>query len=149
MKDKRQNAIKVIIAAKHIETQEELAAALQEKGFNVTQATVSRDIKEMMLVKISNGNGRYHYVYPHEHNFVVVSGKMERNIKDSIVSLSANASMVVIKTLPGTANFVALSLDNLKMKEILGTIAGDDTVFVAINDAKNTDTVMKHLREIM
>lgn len=149
MKDKRQSAVRAIISERHIETQEDLAKALKEKGFNVTQATVSRDIKEMMLVKISDGDGRYHYVYPHEHNFAVVSGRMERTIKDSIVGLAANSSMVIVRTLPGAANSVALTLDNLKMKEVLGTIAGDDTVFVALADEKSAEVVIKRLREFM
>ena len=149
MKQKRQNTIKAIIEKNHIETQEDLARALKENGFVVTQATVSRDIKEMMLVKVADKNGKYHYVYPHTHSFTSAQGQMQRTLKDSIISINSNSNMVVIKTLPGAANAVAYSLDNAKHSEILGTIAGDDTVFLALQNGIDGTKFIEKLREYM
>ncbi len=145
MKMTRHAKIKEIIDNHKIETQEELAAALRREGIDVTQATVSRDIKELMLVKVPDANGHYHYAYPKEHGILLTVERLARTFHDSIVSVRSSDCMVVVRTLPGTAQAVAFALDYMKWPEILGTIPGDDTVFVAL---ENKDGVMSLLRRL-
>ncbi len=143
MKMTRHAKIKEIIDKSKIETQDELAAALRAEGIEVTQATVSRDIKEMMLVKVPDANGHYHYAYPKEHNMLLTPGRMERTFQDSIVSVRATDALVVIRTLPGTAQAVAYAIDYMKWPEVLGTVAGDDTIFVAV-ESKDAVPILVH-----
>ena len=147
MKMTRHAKIKEIIDNHKIETQEDLASALRGEGIDVTQATVSRDIKEFMLVKVPDANGHYHYAYPKEHGMMLTMERLARTFHDSIVSVRASDSMVVIRSLPGTAQSVAFALDYMKWPEILGTIAGDDTVFVAMENKEGVVTLLKRLKE--
>ena len=147
MKMTRHAKIKEIIDDDKIETQEDLASALRGEGIEVTQATVSRDIKELMLVKVPDANGHYHYAYPKEHGMMLTMERLARTFHDSIVSVRASDSMVVIRSLPGTAQSVAFALDYMKWPEILGTIAGDDTVFVAMENKEGVVTLLKRLKE--
>ncbi len=147
MKMTRHAKIKEIIDKNKIETQEDLAAALRNEGIEVTQATVSRDIKELMLVKVPDANGHYHYAYPKEHNMLLTPGRLERTFQDSIVNIKATDNMVVVRTLPGTAQAVAYAIDYMKWPEILGTIAGDDTVFVAIGSKEGIATFKNRFKE--
>ena len=147
MKMTRHAKIKEIIDNHQIETQEDLASALRGEGIDVTQATVSRDIKELMLVKVPDANGHYHYAYPKEHGMMLTMERLARTFHDSIVSVRASDSMVVIRSLPGTAQSVAFALDYMKWPEILGTIAGDDTVFVAMENKEGVVTLLKRLKE--
>ena len=137
MKVNRHAKIKEIIDQHKIETQEDLAAALRAKGIDVTQATVSRDIKELMLVKVPDANGHYHYAYPKEHNMMLTPERLERIFQDSITSVRHSDSMVVVSTMPGTAQSVAFAVDYMKWPEVLGSIAGDDTVFLACENKKD------------
>ena len=129
MKGIRHGKIKEIIEHSKIETQEDLAAALRHEGIEVTQATVSRDIKELMLIK--------------EHNMLLTPGRLERTFQDSIVGMRASENLVVIRSLPGTAQSVAYAIDYMKWPEVLGTVAGDDTIFVAVASKENTATFME------
>lgn len=148
MKMTRHAKIKEIIDKNKIETQEDLAAALRSEGIEVTQATVSRDIKELMLVKVPDANGHYHYAYPKEHNMLLTPGRLERTFQDSIVSIKSTTDcMVVVRTLPGTAQAVAYAIDYMKWPEILGTIAGDDTVFVAVSNKENIAVFMNRFKD--
>lgn len=147
MKMTRHAKIKEIIDKNKIETQEDLAAALRSEGIEVTQATVSRDIKELMLVKVPDANGHYHYAYPKEHNMLLTPGRLERTFQDSIVSIKATDCLVVVRTLPGTAQAVAYAIDYMKWPEILGTIAGDDTVFVAIGNKEDIAVFMNRFKD--
>ena len=146
MKMTRHAKIKEIIDNHKIETQEDLASALRGEGIDVTQATVSRDIKELMLVKVPDANGHYHYAYPKEHGMMLTMERLARTFHDSIVSVRASDSMVVIRSLPGTAQSVAFALDYMKWPEILGTIAGDDTVFVAMENKEGVVTLPSGLQ---
>ena len=139
--------IKEIIDKNKVETQEDLAAALRAEGIEVTQATVSRDIKELMLVKVPDANGQYHYAYPKEHNMLLTPGRLERTFQDSIIGIRVSQCMVVIRTLPGTAQAVAYAVDYMKWEEVLGTIAGDDTVFVALEDAEGVKAFLKRFKD--
>lgn len=146
MKMTRHAKIKEIIDKNKIETQEDLAAALRSEGIEVTQATVSRDIKELMLVKVPDANGHYHYAYPKEHNMLLTPGRLERTFQDSIVSVKSTDNMVVVRTLPGTAQAVAYAIDYMKWPEILGTIAGDDTVFIAVANKEGIGILMHRFK---
>lgn len=147
MKMTRHAKIKEIIDKNKVETQEDLAAALRAEGIEVTQATVSRDIKELMLVKVPDANGQYHYAYPKEHNMPLTPGRLERTFQDSIIGIRVSQCMVVIRTLPGTAQAVAYAVDYMKWEEVLGTIAGDDTVFVAMENAEGVKAFLKRFKD--
>lgn len=145
MKNTRHARIKDIIDNNVIETQEDLAIALRNEGIDVTQATVSRDIKELMLVKVPDSNGRYRYAYPKEHSMMLTMERLERTFRDSIVNVKNSDNMVVVHTLPGTAQAVAFALDYMKWPEILGTIAGDDAIFIALENKDGVVTLLKRL----
>ena len=147
MKMTRHAKLKEIIDKNKVETQEDLAAALRAEGIEVTQATVSRDIKELMLVKVPDANGQYHYAYPKEHNMLLTPGRLERTFQDSIIGIRVSQCMVVIRTLPGTAQAVAYAVDYMKWEEVLGTIAGDDTVFVAMENAEGVKAFLKRFKD--
>lgn len=147
MKMTRHAKIKEIIDKSKIETQEDLAAALRHEGIEVTQATVSRDIKELMLVKVPDANGHYHYAYPKEHNMLLTPGRLERTFQDSIINVRHTESLVVIRTLPGTAQAVAYAIDYMKWPEILGTVAGDDTVFVAVENRESVAILLHRFKD--
>lgn len=146
MKRQRLSLIKEIITKNHVATQEELTALLLERGENVTQATVSRDIRELRLFKVHDGVGSYHYVCPNSDQQVSHS-QMQKNLQNSIISTVANDALVVVHTLPGAANFVAFTLDSAKWPEIIGTIAGDDTVFLALRSSECKADVLEKLKE--
>lgn len=146
MKMTRHAKIKEIIDKNKIETQEELAVTLRNEGIEVTQATVSRDIKELMLVKVPDANGHYHYAYPKEHNMLLTPGRLERTFQDSIISVRASQCLVVIRTLPGAAQAVAYAVDYMKWPEIMGTIAGDDTVFIALENQESVVTLLNRFK---
>lgn len=147
MKVTRHSKIKDIIDNNKIETQEDLAAALRGQGIDVTQATVSRDIKELMLVKVPDANGHYHYAYPKEHAMMVTMERLERIFQDSIISVRHSEALVVVRTLPGTAPSVAYAVDYMKWPEVLGTIAGDDTVFIALDSKKGAESIISRLND--
>lgn len=147
MKNNRHAKIREIIDKRKIETQEELAAALREAGIDVTQATVSRDIKELMLVKIPAGDGHYYYAYPKENKTMLTVERLERIFRDYIVTLRNSDSLVVVHTMPGTAPSVAFAVDYVKWPEVLGTVAGDDTVFIAVANKAGASAVLKYLQK--
>ena len=131
VKEKRQQKIKELIQSTPVETQEELAALLTDNGFSVTQATVSRDIKEMRLTKMLLPGGRYRYA-PVERESEAVQQRFIRMFVHCVTGVTSTGSLVIIKTLAGSASAAAEALDSLKWPEIVGTIAGDNTVFVAV-----------------
>ncbi|MBP2631826.1 MAG: transcriptional regulator, ArgR family, partial [Firmicutes bacterium] len=128
-----------------VETQEELAESLRKQNIEVTQATVSRDIKELMLIKIPTGDGRYRYAYPLEKNIVFSKNRMARMFQDSVIGLNYSENIIVIKTLPGTANAVASTLDYAKWPEIIGTVAGDDNILVVIKPIEAVPQILRKL----
>jgi len=137
--------IKEIIENSVIETQEDLAEALGKQSIRVTQATVSRDIKELMLIKVPAGEGRYRYAFPMENNTAFLQPRMERIFQDSVVGMDYSANIVVIKTLPGTAQAVAAAIDNTKWPDIIGTVAGDDNILVVVKPIDAAPLVMAKL----
>jgi transcriptional regulator of arginine metabolism len=141
MKNARQTAILSIIEQNDIETQEELAGKLKEMGIVVTQATVSRDIKELRLLKVLSGSGGYKYATADkaEHG---LSERFVRMFKDSVLSINFAGNIVVIKTLAGSANVAAEAIDSMHLPEILGTMAGDNTILAIVqNEAEAAETV--------
>ena len=149
MKSRRQEKIIELINKEEIETQEALAQRLNELGFRVTQATVSRDIRELKLTKISMGPGttaRYASIHKTD---LSASSKYMRVLKDGYVSMDHAQNILVIKTVSGMAMAVAAALDAMEMNEIVGCIAGDDTVFCAVRTVSDTVEVMNQIREII
>ena len=147
MKTKRQNEIERIIASRDIETQEELAAELRSLGFNVTQATVSRDIRELNLIKVTSKGGGFKYAKP-ERRESAVSERLTRILTDSLINADASGNIIVVKTLSGSANVAAEALDNLGWPEILGTIAGDNTIFIVVKSETDTAEITNRIRKL-
>lgn len=141
----RHAKIKDIIETTVVETQEDLAEALKKRGIEVTQATVSRDIKELMLIKIPTGDGRYRYAYPLDKSLVFSKNRMVRMFQDSVISFDYSGNIIVIKTLPGAANAVASTLDHANWPEIIGTVAGDDNILVVVKPAEAAPEVMQKM----
>lgn len=137
MKHSRQEKILQIINENTVETQEQLIEKLEEAGFNVTQATVSRDVRELKLTKISCGFGVYKYVVSgrdtHSH-----SAKFLNMLKEMVTAVDHAGNLVVVKTYPGMAQAAAAALDSMEYPEIIGSIAGDDTVMLVIRSAEAT-----------
>lgn len=128
-KGQRHIKIRELITNTDIETQDELVDRLKSLGFNVTQATVSRDIKELHLVKVPMLDGRYKYSLPADQRFNPLQ-KLKRSLMDAFVKLDIAGHMIVMKTMPGNANAIGVLIDNLDWSEILGTICGDDTCLI-------------------
>ena len=133
MKVKRQSKILELIRENDIETQEMLADLLNKAGFNVTQATVSRDIRELKLTKATMQSGKQKYVATAKESSFVTE-RLNRVFRDGIVSIDYAQNIVVIKTLIGMAMAVAAALDSMENSEIMGTIAGDDTIFCVVKN---------------
>ena len=148
MKVKRQSKILELIRNNDIETQEELQAYLVNDGFAVTQATVSRDIREMKLTKISTNSGKQKYVALNDST-EDLSEKYVRVLKDGYVSMDMAQNILVIKTVSGMAGAVCASIDAMNIHEIVGSIAGDDTIMCAIRTTEDTIAIMKKLRKIV
>ena len=148
MKSKRQRKILELISEHNVETQEELANLLMNCGFRVTQATVSRDIRELNLSKTSTGNGGQKYTAP-VSTAITNDSKYMRVLKDGILSMDCAENMLVIKTVSGMAMAVAAALDSMDWKEIVGTIAGDDTIMCAIRTVEDTKALMEKIRKVV
>jgi len=146
MKRARQQAIGDIVRGRRLRTQQELVAALREKGFKATQATVSRDITEMELVKI-RADGSQVYALPSNEAVVEQSGEQRLGelLSDLPIEVRKSGTLLVIRAVPGTAHAIAASLDRAHWSDVLGTIAGDDTLFVACADAEALERVKKRL----
>ncbi|MHA0855552.1 transcriptional regulator AhrC/ArgR [Paenibacillus sp. CMAA1364] len=129
MKGQRHIKIREIITNRDIETQDELVDSLRESGFQVTQATVSRDIKELVLIKVPTDQGNYKYSMPTDQRYNPVI-KLKRALVDNFVHIDHTGNLVVLKCLPGTANSIAVLLDNMEWNQIMGTICGDDTILM-------------------
>lgn len=148
MKVKRQSKILELIAKNEIETQEELLTHLVESGFAVTQATVSRDIREMKLTKISTNHGRQKYASLNDKS-ENMSDKYVQVLQHGFLSMDAAENILVIKTVSGMAGAVCASLDAMNLHEIVGSIAGDDTIMCAIRTKEEAAVIMKKLRKII
>ncbi len=150
MMNKGQRHIKIreIITNLDIETQDELVETLKNEGFNVTQATVSRDIKELHLVKVPTLDGRYKYSLPADQRFNPLQ-KLKRTLIDAFIRIDQAGHLLVMKTLPGNANAIGALIDNLDWDEILGTLCGDDTILIICSTEEQTKVVSQRLIEML
>ena len=148
MKAKRQALIREIVEAQSIQTQEELAEALRTHGMMVTQATVSRDIREMHLLKVLAEDGSYRYATM-EKNETGVNDRLIRMLSDSVVEMNCANNLIVIRTLPGSAHVAAEAIDSLKWPEVLGTIAGDNTILVIVRSNEEVEAVIRRFHSIV
>jgi len=148
MKSERQNRILELVAKYEIETQEEMIERLRKEGYAVTQATVSRDLKELKLSKALTARGTYRYCVGTNRN-PAGSVRLNNAMVDSIVSVNYSMNNVVIKTYPGMAQAVASSVDSLNMHNVLGCVAGDDTIIIVTTDAESSIEISTKLRELM
>ena len=148
MKKNRQGRILQLIQEENIETQEELADRLSEEGFVVTQATVSRDIRELKIGKIPSGNGKQKYAVL-THDDAHLADKYIRVLRNGFISMDNAQNILVIKTVAGMAMAVAAAVDAMKLKEVVGSIAGDDTIMAAIRTTEETQIVMEKIREML
>ena len=148
MKSNRQEEILRIIENMEIETQEDLANELRNRGYTVTQATVSRDIKELRLIKVSGHKSAYCYAHT-GRNESAVNDRMIRLLSDSTVSVDFAGQIVVVKTLSGSANVAAEVIDNMNWTEVLGTIAGDNTIFIAVREKNDASEISSRIQRII
>ena len=148
MKSSRQNKIVEIIRKYHVETQEELADYLEKAGFAVTQATVSRDIRELKLTKVPTVSGRSKYAV-HQGTTSALNDKLVRVLRDAFISMDKAQNILVIKTVSGMAMAAAAALDSLELDALVGCIAGDDTIMCAIRTNEQTDEVMRVLSDLI
>ncbi len=148
MKSIRHAAILEMIEHQDVETQEDLAELLKQRGILVTQATVSRDIKELHLLKVLADNGGYKYATLDKAE----KGMNERLIRifaESVVSIAGAGNIIVIKTLTGSANAAAEAVDSLRLSSVVGTLAGDNTIFVVVRDPGEVPPAMERLRAML
>jgi len=148
MKAARHAAILELIDEFNVETQDDLASILKSRGFSITQATVSRDIKELRLIKVLSDEGGYKYA---------TVDKAEAGLKDrfiriftnSLISITNAGNLVIIKTITGTASAAAEAIDSMRWNEIAGTLAGDNTIFVAVKDIRNVPELLKRFNTMI
>lgn len=148
MKTQRQKRILELVSKYEIETQEEMMSRLQSEGFKVTQATVSRDLKEMKLTKTLTARGTYRYSTSASRHHTG-NGKLNHAMVDSITHVEYSLNNVVIKTYPGLAQAVASGVDALNMHSILGCVAGDDTIILVTRDVESAEEISRTLTELM
>ena len=141
MKSRRHRAILDIIENEMIETQDELADALKARGIIVTQATVSRDIRELRLVKVLD-SGHYRYALPRDQMLAHNQERMKKMFQDSVTGLNSSENLIIIKTFPGTASAVAATIDTARRKEIIGTVAGDDNILIIVKPKEALTDIM-------
>lgn len=147
MKEKRQNKIKEIIELKNIETQDELLVELTKAGFSTTQATISRDIREMKLTKISDGAGKQKYAIIQNADTDVMQ-KYHKVLSAGVLNMDYAENMIVIRTVSGMAMAVAAALDNMNIQGFMGCIAGDDTIFCVARSSAFCKEIIAEIRKI-
>lgn len=148
MKKNRHQKLKELVEQYEIETQDELAEKLKKAGFEVTQATVSRDIRELKLTKVPTGNGRQKYaILLHSDHYL--SDKYIRVLRDGFVSMEVAQNILVVKTVAGMAMAVAAAIDAMKLKEIVGSIAGDDTIMMVLHNEQDALQTKENIQNVM
>ena len=139
MKFKRQAAILDIITSNEIKTQEELSAHLRERGYTATQATISRDIKELRLIKVASHSGGYQYSTPDQSSTATHMTRLKNIFRECVVKVDRAQNLVVLKTLVGMANAAAAAIDAMKIRDIVGTLAGDDNILVILRTNEDAE----------
>ena len=151
-KDRRLEAIKMIISGKEVGSQEEVLNELRKEGFTLTQATLSRDLKQLKVAKAASMNGKYVYVLPNETMYrrshkPLSAGAMLSN--PGFLSINFSGNLGVIKTRPGYASSIAYNIDNSNVPEILGTIAGDDTIIIVLREGVDHNALIDGINDIV
>ncbi len=149
MKAGRQHKILEIIRRRRISTQDELSSELEKDGYRVTQATVSRDIKELGLIKIPFENNQFYYVRPGENRLPHGRERLKKIFLDSVIGFNASENLIIIKTNPGGAQGVASAIDLAGWDEVIGTVGGDDTILVVVKPREATDAVLERFGELL
>lgn len=149
MKNDRQRRILEIVEREPIDTQELLQQRLLEQGVSCTQATISRDIKQLHLIKEPIGQGRYRYTASSQRNRLNAADKLRSIFRESIVSVDFAQNMIVIKTMAGLANAAAAALDGMNVPYMVGTLAGDDTAFLLMRDTESARTFCEEIHEML
>ncbi len=149
MKTKRQAKIMEIISNRNIETQEQLLAELENAGFHSTQATISRDIKELRIIKEMTSLGTYRYAAANNEAANPFSAKLNTIFRECITSFDYAMNMIVIRTLPGLASAAASAIDAMNMSVVVGTIAGDDTVFIVMRDINSAAAFCGEIKNLL
>lgn len=145
MKNRRQRRILEIVSNETIGTQKELAERLQQEGFETTQATISRDIKELLLVKVNIGGDRYKYVIAQDTP--VTDAKLRMVLREFIISYDYSENLLILNTAPGNANTVASAIDRASWPQVIGSLAGDDTVMLVIKPASTVHEVVEKIED--
>jgi transcriptional regulator of arginine metabolism len=148
MRYSRQNKILDIINTHEVETQERLVALLRKSGYKVTQATISRDIKELQLVKTLSSSGKYKYTVGASVD-QPISDRYIKIFKDTIQTVASSGNIIVIRTLTGCANAACEAIDTLNLPNMVGTIAGDNTIFIVVNDPSNVPALVNRFNEMI
>ena len=149
MKNDRQSRILEIIEQENVETQEQLQQRLQEQGVICTQATISRDIKQLHLVKEPVGQGRYRYTVSSQRSRLNVADKLRGIFRESIVSIDNAQNIVVLKTMSGLANAAAAAVDSMTVPYMVGSLAGDDTAFLVMRDTESAKSFCEEVHEML
>ncbi len=152
VKNSRMEALKMLISSMELGSQEEVLQALEREGFKLTQATLSRDLKQLKVAKAASMNGKYVYVLPNDTMYKRVTRPrtaMEMLQTSGFISISFSGNMGVIKTRPGYASSIAWNIDNSDVPQIIGTIAGDDTIFIVIKEGIRHQEVVEALSDIV
>ena len=149
MKNNRQSMILEIISQENIETQEQLLARLQERGIVSTQATISRDIKQLHLIKEPVGQGVYKYAVSGNRTKLNFAEKLRTIFRESITSIEYAQNIVVLKTMPGLASAACSALDNMDISYMVGSLAGDDTAFLVMRDTESAEIFCEEIKEML
>lgn len=148
MRYSRQNKILELIANNEVETQEMLVNMLEKSGFAVTQATVSRDIKELQLIKVLNSNGKYRYTVSTRQD-APISDRLVRIFRETVTSFASAGNLIVVRTLSGCAAAAGEAVDNLALPHIVGSVAGDNTLLLIADKAENTEEILSVLNSVL
>lgn len=149
MKSKRQDEILAIITQQEVETQEQLLECLKERGIATTQATISRDIKQLHLVKELTSGGVYKYAVSHHRTALNFAGRLLTIFREGVMSYDKAQNIVVIKTLSGLGNGVAEAIDGMDIPNMVGSLAGDNTILLIMRDNESAVDVCEQIREIL
>ena len=149
MKPGRQSVILDIISKENISTQNQLLEALAQRGIKSTQATLSRDIKELHLIKTMSSSGRYHYAAPAAESRPRYDERLRKIFRESVTSYAAAQNIVVIKTLPGLGQGACSAIDAMDIRGLVGSLAGDDTLFLAMRDVKNAEEFCEEIQSML
>ena len=149
MKNQRQEYLLQIIAEETVETQEQLLERLQERGIRSTQATISRDIKELHLIKEPVGQGRYRYAVSAHRTKLNFADRLRTIFREGVLSVDYAQNLVVIKTMPGLASAACSALDNMDITYMVGSLAGDDTAFLLMRDTESAASFCEEIKEML